>query len=128
MFPDPRMPAKMQEAIEKLQQEAANAKREADKEEAIKILTQIMGAAFDKMSAYTSLIVIGGYAAFFSVWGVIEKFLPPWIKLTSFGFLTISILIFVLSETFRISTFTTEMQYFLRELRNATPAQIINRQ
>ena len=106
----------------------AAAAQEKEKSDAIDVLTKIISAAFDKMSAYTSLIVIGGYVAFFSVWGALEKFVNPSIRLWSFGLLGISVFLFVLSETYRITKYTTEMQGWLRSLQNTPPAQFKARQ
>jgi hypothetical protein len=113
------------EELKKLGAAQAAADAEKRKAETINILVKIMSSAFDKMSAYISLIVIGGYAAFFSIWSAVEKFVTPWVRLWTFGFLGMSALLFVLSETYRITKFTTEMQSLLRALRDA-PAQNIS--
>jgi hypothetical protein len=93
------------------------------KSESIEVLIKVLSAAFDKMSAYTSLIVIGGYAAFFSIWSAVEKFVSPEVRLWTFDLMGISILIFVLSETYRITKYSAEMLNWLRVLKETPPAQ-----
>jgi hypothetical protein len=113
----------IEEQLKAMAAQQAAAAQERQKAEAIDVLTKIMSAAFDKLSAYTSLIVIGGYAAFFSIWGAVEKFVSPSTRLLSFGFIGFSAFVFVLSETYRLTKYTTEMQGWLRTLQNAPAAQ-----
>ncbi len=111
----------MDEQLKQMSKLHVQAEQAKIKSETIEVLTKVMSAAFDKLSSYTSLIVIGGYAAFFSVWSALEKFVSPWVRLWTFGLMGISILIFVLSETYRITKYSSEMLSWLRILKATSP-------
>src|SRR6266536_3528147 len=81
----------MDEQLKQMSKLHVQAEQAKIKSETIEVLTKVMSAAFDKLSSYTSLIVIGGYAAFFSVWSALEKFVSPWVRLWTFGLMGISI-------------------------------------
>ncbi|EGQ7800831.1 hypothetical protein P6A00_004601 [Vibrio parahaemolyticus] len=69
---------------------AANALVEAQ----IKILT----ASYDKMAAYTNLVVVAGYATFFGLWNLTKDILSPDQKLWSALLIAISASVFVIFE------------------------------
>jgi hypothetical protein len=45
---------------------------QVDREKRIEAATRITAALYDKAAAYTNLVIIAGYAAFFAVWGNIK--------------------------------------------------------
>lgn len=47
-------------------------------EKRIDNVVKIMAALYDKAAAYSNLIIIAGYAAFFAVWSNVKG--PPWKK------------------------------------------------
>lgn len=46
--------------------------QQSEHEKKIEEIVKIMAALYDKAAAYTNLIIIAGYAAFFAVWGNIK--------------------------------------------------------
>lgn len=44
-------------------------------EKRVENVVKIMAALYDKAAAYTNLIIIAGYAAFFAIWGNVKTFL-----------------------------------------------------
>jgi hypothetical protein len=109
---------KIEEQFKAISDMQVAATQEKQKAEVMDVLVKLLSVTFDKMSAYTSLIVIGGYAAFFSVWGAVERFVSPSVRLWAFGLVGISALLFVSSETYRSTKFTVEMQRLLRTLKD----------
>ncbi|EJC6960356.1 hypothetical protein MX910_004386 [Vibrio vulnificus] len=80
-------PAQVGIGVDKM---AANALVEAQ----IKILT----ASYDKMAAYTNLVVVAGYATFFGLWNLTKDILSPDQKLWSALLIAISASVFVIFE------------------------------
>ena len=54
-------------------------------------IVKIMAALYDKAAAYTNLIIIAGYAAFFAVWGNVKAQLGKREMLYAALFITISL-------------------------------------
>ncbi len=88
-----------QRADEKHQNEIANKIIETQ----IKIIT----AAYDKTMAYTNVIVVAGYAAFFGLWTLTRPYLSKTHALWAALLMCISATIFVMFEVFKM-VFTAE--------------------
>jgi len=78
------------ETVAAQQQKAADALIDAQ--------TKLLSAAYDKAIAYTNLIVIAGYAAFFGLWQITRDYLPQSHALWAALLIAISAAVFVLFE------------------------------
>lgn len=72
------------------------------KKETIEILIKVMSASYDKAAAYTNLILIGGYATFFTVWGKMYGELPSFNMKLSALFMSTSVLFFICWEIYKM--------------------------
>ncbi len=84
--------------INRLSQEQATAIQKKQ----IDILKEILTHAYDKSSAYTNIIIIAGYVAFFSLWKETKAFLPGRAALLAALLMLTSALLFVLFEIFKM--------------------------
>ncbi len=84
--------------INRLSQEQAAAIQKKQ----IDVLKEILTHAYDKSSAYTNIIIIAGYVAFFSLWKETKEFLPGKAVLLAALLMLTSALLFVLFEIFKM--------------------------
>lgn len=68
----------------------------------IDILKEIVTHTYDKSAAYTNMIIIAGYIAFFSLWKETKGLLPGKVALSAALLMAISALLFVLYEVFKM--------------------------
>ena len=109
----------MQEIIKKL---AERAEKE-DHEKKIDALIKIQAAIFDKAAAYTNLVIVAGYVAFYAVWSKSEAYLPDTWFILSALLVTFSALTFICFEVFK-SLINREAFKHLIEVVNAPQGQI----
>jgi hypothetical protein len=94
----------------------------------IDVLKNILTHAYDKSSAYTNLIIIAGYVAYFSLWKEVKAFLPVKAMLISALLTAISALIFVLFEVSKMITGSFYFNRIGKELKNiANPQNLIEK-
>ena len=88
--------------------------QQAEHEKRIEAVVRIMAALYDKAAAYTNLVVIAGYAAFFAVWANIKGLLPKREMMYAALFMTISLICFVLWETAKMVMTTVQLNSLRR--------------
>jgi len=82
-------------------------------ERAAKITTDLIvnmtSALFDKAAAYTSLIVVAGYAGMFSIWAFVSEFLSRAATIAVALLLALSLVVFVCYEIYKMILGATQM-------------------
>lgn len=99
----------MQDAIkaiaeqqQKTAQEAHRRQQEAAAEKMIETLVKILSSSYDKAIAYTNVVIVAGYAAFFAIWGGTKPVLTEWLAITSALLMVVSAAVFVFFELFKM--------------------------
>lgn len=82
----------LQKVVEELAEKAKN--------ERVEIMIRVMSAVFDKAAMYTNLIIVAGFAGFFTVWGNMKPHLSNVEILTSTLCISISLTVFIFWEVF----------------------------
>lgn len=77
-------------------------------------IIEIQSAAYDKATAYTNLIIAGGYAGAFAIWGFTKDQLPPKAAIWAALLLGVSLASFVFFEVYKM-IYTT--RYAVRHAR-----------
>jgi len=87
--------------------DAAKQKHEADQlamQEKVKTtIIEVQSKIYDKSTAYTNLIMIGGYAGSFATWAATRPQLPAKANVTIALSLTISLASFILFEVYKMT-------------------------
>ncbi len=105
---------------DKILQSSVETGLKQEQERRIEILIRILSAVFDKALAYTNVILIAGYVAFFTVWGNVKSLLSPTeMRLTALS-VTISLLVFVAWEVTKMILSSRNLKGLL-EVVNSTP-------
>jgi fatty acid desaturase len=87
--------------MEKIVKNLAERAAREDHEKKIEALIKVQAAIFDKAAAYTNLVIVAGYAAFYAVWSKSEAYLPgTWFVLCAL-LVTFSALTFICFEVFK---------------------------
>jgi hypothetical protein len=94
------------------EQAAAMQKKQVD------VLKEILTHAYDKSSAYTNIIIIAGYVAFFSLWKETKVFLPNKATLAAALLMLTSALLFVLFEVFKMISGSIYFRNIGKEIEN----------
>lgn len=90
----------------KLLAESEKQKRLAqEKEQIIDVVTKIMAAMFDKAATYTNLIIVAGYAAFFTIWSHTKAFMTRKEMISAALCISISCLLFIIWEITKMILF-----------------------
>lgn len=109
----------MQEVVKKLAERA----QKEDHEKKIDTLIKIQAALFDKAAAYTNIVIVAGYVAFYAVWSKSEAYISDtWFVLSAL-LVTFSALTFVCFEVFK-SLITREAFKGLIKVLDAPVEQI----
>ena len=109
----------VEEIVKNLAERAAR----EDHEKKIEALIKFQAAIFDKAAAYTNLVIVAGYAAFYAVWSKSEAYLPgTWFVLCAL-LVTFSALTFICFEVFK-SLINQEVFKGLIEVVNAPQGKI----
>lgn len=66
-------------------------------------IIEIQASLFSKSAAYTNLILLGGYAGAFTIWGNTKAQLSANANVSIAGLLTISLAVFILFEVFKMA-------------------------
>jgi Sec-independent protein secretion pathway component TatC len=74
----------------------------ADYQEFLDKLAEYFSRQFESSMYYTNIIIGGGYAAFFGVWGIIKDLLTNFDKVYSVLFMSASLLLFIIWEIIKM--------------------------
>jgi hypothetical protein len=66
------------------------------------LLHDITAVHFDKAHTYTTVVIFGGYAAFFASWGFIGSYFSDYPKIYSILLMLLSVAIFVFWELYKM--------------------------
>jgi hypothetical protein len=91
------------------------------KKETIEILIKIMSVSYDKAAAYSNLILIGGYAIFFTVWGKMYGELPPFNMKLSALFMSTSVLFFICWEIYKMIYYSNNLKGLHKITKETNP-------
>jgi hypothetical protein len=95
--------------------------QQAELEKRIETVVKIMAALYDKAAAYTNLVIIAGYAAFFAVWGNMKGQLGKREMLYAALFMSISLIFFILWETIKMVITSITLKSLRKTVLEATP-------
>ena len=84
--------------IEKTVQTLAAKVQEAERQQRIDVIIKVTSALFDKAVAYTNVIILAGYAAFFAVWSTMKVSMSKSEMLLTAFCITFSLVFFVFWE------------------------------
>lgn len=112
--------------MDDLQKLLFEAQQKEQHEKRIEVLIKILSAVYDKAIAYTNLVIIAGYAAFFAVWGTMKAQLSEREMLASAFCITLSLIFFVFWETLKMVITSRNSRGLLRVLQ-APPDQFDTR-
>jgi ABC-type multidrug transport system fused ATPase/permease subunit len=96
---------KLGKAIESISKSQA----EAIAQQQMEAIKEIIAHTYGKAQSYANVIIVAGYAAFFTMWASVKSDLPTIPMLISGLLMTISILLFVITE---IITMLSTSRYF----------------
>ena len=102
--------------MDNLQRLLLEARQKEEQDKKIEVLVRILSALYDKAVAYTNLVIIAGYAAFFTVWSIMKDQLSQREMLVSAFCITFSLIFFVFWETLKMiitSTYFTGLHRVL---------------
>jgi len=92
----------LQREIQQFKSERQRAGEDQEKK-VVDGLVQVMSSSFDKAAAYTNLIIVAGYGAFFGLWTLTKNDLPPLPSTLAAILILISAATFVFFEVFRMA-------------------------
>jgi len=101
--------------------------QQADHEKRIEDIVKIMAVSYDKAAAYSNLIIIAGYAAFFAVWGNIKGLLGKIEMLYAALFMCISLVFFILWETIKMFITVKTLNVMRNAVLESSPEQFYPR-
>jgi len=68
----------------------------------VEVVKELLSHIYGKATAYTNLIIIAGYVAFYSMWGSMKDHLPREWMLTAGLLITLSVILFVSVEIYKM--------------------------
>ena len=68
----------------------------------IAILKEILTHAYSKATAYANVVIIAGYAAFFTLWSSMKDKLPDTAMFTTAILMSLSVILFILFEVYKM--------------------------
>jgi hypothetical protein len=95
------------------------------KKETIETLIQLMSASYDKATAYSNLILIGGYAIFFTVWGKMYNELPSFNMKLSALFMLASVLFFISWEIYKMIFYSDNLKGLYKITEETNPEKFL---
>lgn len=110
------------ETVNELVERAQN----EDFEKQVEALIKINASLFDKAAAYTNLVIVAGYAVFYTVWSKSEAYLPSTWFVAAALLVTFSALTFICFEVFKL-LINRETFKCLDEVVKAAHNQISNK-
>jgi hypothetical protein len=84
--------------IEKTIQSLTAKNQEAERQQRIDVIIKVTSALYDKAVAYTNIILLAGYAAFFAIWNTMKTNMSRWEMLLTAFCITFSLVFFVFFE------------------------------
>ncbi len=93
----------------------------AEHEQRVEAAAKLIASLYDKAVAYTNVVIIAGYAAFFAVWANTKSYLGKRETLWAALLVLISILCFVSWETAKMYITATSLKNLRDEVLNAAP-------
>ena len=100
---------RLRQEIEEIRSELERSREEQGKK-LIDGLVQVASSAFDKAIAYTNLIIVAGYGAFFGLWTLAKADLAPLPSALALILILISAATFVFFEVYRMAYTTVTMR------------------
>jgi predicted transcriptional regulator len=104
-LPEAKDPSALQKIIQHLAEKAQAEARRHEEEAIEKILSvqeRLVAAVYSSASAYTAVVIFGGYAGFFALWQLTKEHLARWQELSAALLMLLSVLSFVLFEVFKM--------------------------
>jgi hypothetical protein len=86
-------------------------------------IVEIQSKLFDKASAYTNLILIGGYAGSFTIWSATKAQLTPRANITTALLLGASLTVFILFEVYKMTHNALHIRRVAAALATATSSK-----
>jgi hypothetical protein len=101
-----------------LQEDAAKAGRREQEQLASRreFIEKLSSVNFDKAATFMSLVIGGGYAGLFAIWGWVSNYLYRWETLTIAMLLAISITAFVAWQVFGMVSIARQQMRFARAI------------
>jgi hypothetical protein len=93
---------KLAQAVVELQSDQAKLAQERVKKETIETLIKVQSALYSSAQAYTNVVLIGGYAAFFTIWSFTRTTLSERAMLWAALMMSASAATFILFETVKM--------------------------
>lgn len=93
---------KLAEEVGKHAQELEELRLERQKQEVVDASIKIVTAVYSNAKAYTNVIIIAGYAAFFAMWGFVRADIPLLASLWALLLMAFSAAVFVLFEIYKM--------------------------
>src|SRR6266542_2059685 len=93
----------------------------AEHEQRVEAAAKLIASLYDKAVAYTNVVIIAGYAAFFAVWANTKSYLGKRETLWAALLVLISILCYVSSETTKMHTPHTTLKNDPHAMLNPAP-------
>ncbi len=106
----------------KVVQDLAKKAQKQQQDERIDIIVKIMSVLFDKAAAYTNIIIVAGYVAFFTVWSNMKTTLSEREMLLSAFCITLSLIFFIFWEVGKMIINSQSLRGLI-EVINAPPDQ-----
>lgn len=114
--------ATMEQIVKQLAERAQKEDAERFKKDVVDTLIKVQTAAFTSAMAYTNLIIVGGYAAFFTIWSFMKDKLPETAMVWAALLMTISAILFVSFETYKM-IINGRMIFALGRIQKVPPEQ-----
>lgn len=102
---------------------APNMSEDEAAEKAKDRLVEINSRLYDRATAYTNLILVGGYAGAFTIWNFTRKELPSKATIACALLLSISLAVFVFFEVYKMVSGTIRFNKISAILRTATSSR-----
>lgn len=110
----------MEQTVKQLAERAQREDAERFKKDVVETLIKVQTAAFTSAVAYTNLVIVGGYAAFFTIWSFMRDRLPETAAIWAALLMTISAILFVSFETYKM-ILNGRMMFALGRIQKVPP-------
>lgn len=117
----------MQEQLRAMGEFLRQSELQKKKNETVETLIKVMSASYDKASTFTNVIMIGGYASFFAVWGKMYDKLSPFYMGLSGAFVTLSVLFFIFWEIHKLIFYSTNLKDFYQVTEEENPERFFDK-
>lgn len=89
------------------------------------VMKELITHSYSKASTYTNVVIVAGYVVFFTIWNSLKTSLSPFLALTSALCLTLSAVIFVLFEVYKMISTSVHIRKLSKLLNQEDPQKII---